>query len=77
MNPSKLLLLICFAITCFTTTAMSQTTDTTVVRRSYTTQHIQGNILLDGIPNEDAWNAVEWGGDFTQRLRETVIHTIG
>ncbi|OQP45380.1 hypothetical protein A4D02_33835 [Niastella koreensis] len=66
MNPSKLLLLICFAVTCFTTTAMSQTTDTTVARRSYTTQHIQGNILLDGIPSEDAWNSVAWTGDFTQ-----------
>ena len=66
MNPSKLLLLICFAVTCITTTAMSQPTDTTVVRRTFITQHVQGNILLDGIPNEDAWNSVAWSGDFTQ-----------
>ncbi|OQP41104.1 hypothetical protein A4H97_13895 [Niastella yeongjuensis] len=45
---------------------MSQPTDTTVVRRTFITQHLQGNILLDGIPNEDAWNSVTWSGNFTQ-----------
>lgn len=64
MNPSKLLLLICFAVT-FITTAMSQPADTTVVR-SYYTQHLQGPIILDGIPNEEAWNSVVWTGNFTQ-----------
>jgi hypothetical protein len=45
---------------------MSNPADTTVVKRSYTTQHIGGTITLDGIPNEEAWNAVPWGGDFIQ-----------
>jgi hypothetical protein len=63
MNPSILLVLICFALS---TTAMSNFADTTVVRRSYTTQHLQGAITLDGIPNEEAWNSVEWSGDFIQ-----------
>jgi hypothetical protein len=64
MNPAKLLLLTCFAVT-FTTTAMSQPADTTVVR-SYYTQHVQSAVILDGIPNEEAWNSVVWTGNFTQ-----------
>lgn len=63
MNRSILLVLICFALS---TTAMSNFADTTVVKRSYTTQHIQGTITLDGIPNEEAWNSVAWSGDFIQ-----------
>ena len=35
-------------------------------RKKYFTQRINGTITLDGIPNEDAWNGVEWGGNFTQ-----------
>jgi hypothetical protein len=65
MNPSKLLLLIYFAVT-VTTTAMSQSTDTTVVRRTFITQHLKSPVTLDGIPNEEAWNAVDYTGDFTQ-----------
>ncbi|MCS3797252.1 DUF5916 domain-containing protein [Niastella sp. OAS944] len=63
MNRSILLVLICFALS---TTAMSNFADTTVVKRSYTTQHIQGTVTLDGIPNEEAWNSVPWSGDFIQ-----------
>lgn len=63
MNRSILLVLICFALS---TTAMSNFADTTVVKRSYTTQHIQGDFTLDGIPNEEAWNSVAWSGDFIQ-----------
>src|SRR5689334_10560725 len=63
MNRSILLVLICFALS---TTAMSNFADTTVVRRSYTTQHLKGSITLDGTPNEDAWNSVAWEGDFIQ-----------
>ncbi|HEX6181727.1 MAG TPA: hypothetical protein VFZ47_10820, partial [Chitinophagaceae bacterium] len=35
-------------------------------RKKYFTQRINGTITLDGIPNEDAWNGVDWGGNFTQ-----------
>src|SRR5215831_19014005 len=33
-------------------------------RKKYFTQRLKGSITLDGIPDEEAWNAVEWGGDF-------------
>ena len=37
-------------------------------RRQYHTQHMQdGTIKLDGIPDEEAWNKVEWSSDFTER----------
>ncbi|NII28441.1 carbohydrate binding family 9 domain-containing protein [Pseudoflavitalea sp. X16] len=38
----------------------------TIIRKQYFTQSLSGSITLDGIPSEEAWNAVEWGGDFTQ-----------
>jgi hypothetical protein len=47
-------------------TAMSNPADTTIVRKKYSTKQLQGSIKLDGIPDEEAWNAVEWTGDFTQ-----------
>lgn len=37
-----------------------------IPRKKYFTTHIKGSITLDGIPSEEAWNAVEWGSDFTQ-----------
>jgi hypothetical protein len=37
-----------------------------VVRKKYFTTRLNGTITLDGIPSEEAWNAVEWGGDFVQ-----------
>src|SRR5687767_557315 len=40
--------------------------DSTFERKKYFTKKLNGAITLDGIPNEDAWNAVEWGGDFIQ-----------
>lgn len=41
--------------------------DTTIPQKRYDTKRLSGKIItLDGIPNEDAWNLVEWGGDFTQ-----------
>jgi len=46
--------------------AFSNPGDTTIVRKKYYTQKLNGTIVLDGIPNEAAWDAVEWGGDFTQ-----------
>src|SRR5690349_5458052 len=40
--------------------------DSAIQRKKYFTQRLSGTITLDGNPNEEAWNAVEWGGDFTQ-----------
>ena len=38
-----------------------------IEKKQYHTQKIVGPpIKLDGIPNEGAWDAVAWGGDFTQ-----------
>jgi hypothetical protein len=37
-----------------------------VPRKKYFTNRLQGSITLDGIPNEDAWSKVEFGGDFIQ-----------
>lgn len=35
--------------------------------KQYRTQKLVGSpIKLDGIPDESAWDAVAWGGDFTQ-----------
>lgn len=41
-------------------------TDSAIFRKKYSTNRLNGTITLDGVPSEDAWNAVEWGGDFTQ-----------
>jgi hypothetical protein len=38
----------------------------TISRKKYFTKKLTGEITLDGIPNENAWTAVEWAGDFTQ-----------
>ena len=40
--------------------------DTAIVKKKYFTMRLTGAITLDGIPNEEAWNAVDWGGDFIQ-----------
>ncbi|MFD2998745.1 DUF5916 domain-containing protein [Pontibacter toksunensis] len=40
--------------------------DSVIVKKRYDTTHLTGEINLDGIPSEEAWEAVEWGGDFTQ-----------
>jgi hypothetical protein len=37
-----------------------------VPKKKYFTNRLQGSITLDGVPNEDAWNKVEFGGDFIQ-----------
>jgi hypothetical protein len=36
--------------------------------KQYFTKHLQGEISLDGVPDEEAWNAVEWAGDFIQLM---------
>ncbi|HVF82460.1 MAG TPA: DUF5916 domain-containing protein [Flavisolibacter sp.] len=46
--------------------AQSQSKDSTITRKKYTTKPISSNIELDGIPSEEVWNSVEWGGDFIQ-----------
>jgi len=46
--------------------AQSNPGDSLIVKKKYTTQRLNATVTLDGIPEEDAWNAVEWGGDFTQ-----------
>ena len=46
---------------------MAQTSPAdSVVKKKYFTQRLNGAITVDGILDEEAWNAVEWGGDFTQ-----------
>ena len=47
-------------------TANGNPGDTVIVKKKYFTQRLTGTITLDGIPQEEAWNAVEWGGDFIQ-----------
>jgi hypothetical protein len=45
---------------------IAQSKDSLISRKKYFTQALTGSITLDGLPNEEAWNAVEWGGDFIQ-----------
>lgn len=41
--------------------------NTVIETKRYDTKKTVGSpIKLDGIPNEEAWDAVAWGGDFTQ-----------
>lgn len=63
MNKTNLLLIL--GIFVFIN-AKSQSTDSLPVKKKYFTQRVNGEITLDGIPQEAAWDAVEWGGDFTQ-----------
>ena len=63
MNKTNLLLILCFFLF---TIAKSQTSDSVVAKKKYFTQRLNGEITLDGIPQETAWDAVEWGGDFIQ-----------
>ncbi len=51
-----------------TIAAYANPADTSITRKKYHTQRVATNINLDGIPDEDAWNAVEWAGDFTQYM---------
>ena len=56
-----LLLNVCFLI------SFSQTNDSLFAKKKYFTKQLAGTINLDGIPDEEAWNAVEWGGNFIQQ----------
>src|SRR5215203_6074060 len=62
MNKTALLAL----LLCFYLPAVADSGDTTIPKKKYTTQRLDGTINLDGIPDEAAWNNVEWGGDFIQ-----------
>jgi hypothetical protein len=44
----------------------SHSQDSSIATKSYVTGRLTKTIILDGIPSEEAWKAVEWGGDFTQ-----------
>jgi hypothetical protein len=44
----------------------SNTSDSVMVKKKYVTAAFTGDITLDGIPDEEAWNTVNWGGDFIQ-----------
>ncbi|HUC81635.1 MAG TPA: DUF5916 domain-containing protein, partial [Flavisolibacter sp.] len=57
--------LLAFLLVLLFTSAQGQTNDT-IARKKYFTKQLSGEINLDGIPSEEAWNTVEWGGDFTQ-----------
>ena len=46
--------------------SFGQGKDSSIHRKKYFTQRVSGQITLDGIPNEGAWEAVPWGGDFIQ-----------
>ncbi|MEP6585065.1 MAG: DUF5916 domain-containing protein [Ginsengibacter sp.] len=45
--------------------AKSSPGDSTI-RKQYVTKQLTHAITLDGIPSEEAWNEIEWGGGFTQ-----------
>lgn len=63
MNKTRLLLLLFLFLF---RQGWSQPADTLIPKKIYNTSRLNGTITLDGIPSEDAWNAVEWGGNFTQ-----------
>ena len=47
-------------------TARSNPGDTVIAKKKYFTNLLNSAVVLDGIPKEEAWSTVEWGGDFTQ-----------
>ncbi|QMU28661.1 DUF5916 domain-containing protein [Adhaeribacter radiodurans] len=63
MKKAWLLLLLLF----FIRAAQSAPADSVQVKKKYVTKQLSGSLInLDGVPDEEAWKAVEWGGDFTQ-----------
>lgn len=63
INKTALLILFLF---CAGYLSAQNNSNDTIPKKKYTTQRLTGEIEFDGIPFEDAWNTVEWGGDFTQ-----------
>lgn len=48
------------------TGSYAQTKDSTIVRRTYQTTFAKTVPVIDGLMNDDCWNAVEWTTDFIQ-----------
>ena len=46
---------------------MAQASDVKDELRSYETARTTSTITIDGFGDDNAWNAVEWSGDFIQR----------
>ncbi|MBS1743556.1 MAG: carbohydrate binding family 9 domain-containing protein [Bacteroidetes bacterium] len=63
MNKTVLLSLLSLL---FISQITAQKQDTIIQKKKYFTRHLQAAVTLDGIPNEAAWNDVDWGGDFIQ-----------
>ena len=55
-----------FFIQFFFAAAWGTPGDSVIAKKKYFTKHLSGVITLDGLHTEEAWNAVEWGGEFTQ-----------
>lgn len=64
MKTNLLLILAFFCIP----VAKAHSGDTVLEKKKYFTKRAIGEITLDGVLKEEAWNAVEWGGDFIQWL---------
>lgn len=62
MNKTNLLTILCLIGVLF---ADGQSVDS-IQRKKYFTKPLAGSISFDGVPSEEAWNAVEWGSDFVQ-----------
>jgi Domain of unknown function (DUF5916)/Carbohydrate family 9 binding domain-like len=58
----------CFAMGILACCSMlfSQSTNADPTKKTYFTQRLANEIKFDGIPDEPAWDAVQWGGDFVQ-----------
>lgn len=63
MNKTCIIILI---VNFFYLSVQGNPRDSVGVKKKYFTSQLKGDITLDGIPEEDAWDAVEWGGDFIQ-----------
>ncbi len=64
MNKTCLLVIFLNFFLCVA--AQNKPGDSAVVKKKYFTKQLSSGVTLDGIPGEEAWNSVEWGGDFTQ-----------
>lgn len=63
----KGLLLLCFPIVFFTAPLLAQAPQPEIPKRQYVTQRLgEASIVFDGIPNEAAWDRVEWSGNFIE-----------
>jgi hypothetical protein len=64
MKTNVLLILAFFCISA----ARADPGDSVLEKKKYYTKRAIGEITLDGVLKEEAWNGVEWGGDFIQWL---------